>query len=304
MVRICHLLRKLCFIMKYINQEKVNCFCQRVIMCWYSMFKSNRIGINCEVIRSRELVVSLTTIPNRIHLVWLTIESILRQTYKPDKIVLWLAEDEFKDIVLPKKLLKQKRRGLEIRYCENLKSHKKYCAAMEQFPKALLVTIDDDILYSERLLENLVRAYVRHPNCIIACRAHLVKYDHRRPVCYNDWIFHYTWNQFFAAPKDLSRESIFFTSGAGTLIPVWRMPKICTDKELSMTLCPTADDVWLNYMARIADIDIIPLRTVDGWFIYLEDVQDLSLSKVNLGKSEWNNDGQLQKMYEHFGFYV
>lgn len=308
MVRACHAFRKWCFIMKFINQEKVNCFCEKVIRRYYSLNRKNDVGINKEVVRSRELIVSLTTIPSRIDSVYLTVESMLRQTYKPDKIILWLAEDEFHNVALPNNLLKQSKRGLEIRYCENLKSHKKYYETMRQFPQALLVTIDDDIFYSERLLENLVRAYVRNPACIICSGAHLVKYKRKKePECYNNWASFHTWSQFFPKEKisyDFSHESIFFTSGSGTLIPVWKMPKECLDKNLAMCLCPTADDVWLNYMARITNTKIVPLRSVDGWFIYMVDAQKSCLSDVNLGIGEQSNDAQLEKMYERFGFYI
>ncbi len=50
------------------------------------------------IISSREqrpVVISLTTIPSRLDKAWLTIESLLRQSKKPNKIILWLAEDEF-----------------------------------------------------------------------------------------------------------------------------------------------------------------------------------------------------------------
>ena len=40
--------------------------------------------------RKDEIVVSLTTYGNRIHEVYLTIESLLHQTVKPDRIILWL----------------------------------------------------------------------------------------------------------------------------------------------------------------------------------------------------------------------
>lgn len=304
MVRACHALQKCCYITEFIDRKKVNCFCEKVIRRYYSLVPKDNVGINKEVVRTRELIVSLTTIPSRIDSVYLAVESMLRQTYKPDKIILWLAEDEFHNVVLPDNLLKQRERGLEIRYCENLKSHKKYYEAMRQFPQALLVTIDDDIFYSERLLENLVRAYVHNPGCIICCRAHFVKYKNKKiPEHYKNWTFFSTWSRFL--PRyDFSHESIFFTSGAGTLIPAWKMPKVCMDKNLAMRLCPTADDIWLNYMARSAGIKIIPIRSVDGWFIYMSDTQKLCLSNVNLDVKKRGNDMQLEKMYEHFGFYI
>ena len=61
-----------------------------------------------------EYIISLTSFPGRIEKVWLTIETVLRQDDKPNRIVLWLFKDEFKDKrTLPKKLLKLVSRGLK-----------------------------------------------------------------------------------------------------------------------------------------------------------------------------------------------
>ena len=73
------------------------------------------------------IIISLTSFPKRIDIVWITIESILRQSQKPDEIILWLAEEQFQGIdSLPKSLLELMERGLTIRFCDDLRSHKKY----------------------------------------------------------------------------------------------------------------------------------------------------------------------------------
>ena len=59
-------------------------------------------GVSTEKSCDNDVVVSLTTFGNRIHNVHLAIESIMQGTVKPNKIVLWLAEDEFKNKNLPK----------------------------------------------------------------------------------------------------------------------------------------------------------------------------------------------------------
>ncbi|MDE7239159.1 MAG: glycosyltransferase family 2 protein [Lachnospiraceae bacterium] len=305
MVRMCHVLRKVCYSIKFIKQDKVNRFCERMIRRYYSLVKRNASGLNQKKNRKRELIVSLTTIPSRIDSVYLTVESVLRQTYKPDKIILWLAKDEFRNAVLPDSLLEQRKRGLEIRYCDNLRSHKKYYETMKRFPEALLVTIDDDIYYSEHLLENLVHAYTHHPNAVVCSRAHLIKHKVTgEPYPYNGWIFYSKWCKFFSKVKESEHESLFFTSGAGTLIPIWKMPRICLDKKLSGILCPTADDVWLNYMVRLAKLKVMQLKSSDGWYVYREEAQNLSLSMVNLSRNGDNNDVQLTRMQKYFGFYI
>ena len=41
------------------------------------------------------LIVSLTSFPERINLAHITISTLLNQSLEPDKIILWLAEEQF-----------------------------------------------------------------------------------------------------------------------------------------------------------------------------------------------------------------
>ena len=63
----------------------------------YKKYPSKRYGLNCNK-RSQKVIVSLTSYPKRINTVWITIETLLRQSFKPDKIILWLATDQFDGI--------------------------------------------------------------------------------------------------------------------------------------------------------------------------------------------------------------
>ena len=72
-----------------------------------------------------EIIISLTTYSLRIHNVYIALESLLNQTIKPNRIILWLAEEEFNEANLPISVLRLKERGVEIRFCEDYKSYKK-----------------------------------------------------------------------------------------------------------------------------------------------------------------------------------
>ena len=64
---------------------------------WYRR-KPTNCGIETDVSRYKHgLIVSLTSFPARIHLVHYAIYSLLRQSLKPNRIVLWLGEDKFPD---------------------------------------------------------------------------------------------------------------------------------------------------------------------------------------------------------------
>ena len=62
-------------------------------------------GIQPAVGNEPELIVSLTTYSKRIYQVHLVIETLMEQTLKPNRIVLWLDENEFTHDELPFHLL-------------------------------------------------------------------------------------------------------------------------------------------------------------------------------------------------------
>ena len=74
---------------------------------------------------NNNITVSLTTFGKRIDDVYLAIESIAKQTLKPNRVILWLSKDEFFNKKLPITLTNLQKRGLEIKYCKDLKSYNK-----------------------------------------------------------------------------------------------------------------------------------------------------------------------------------
>lgn len=97
-------------------------------------------GIDKNSGRNPGIIVSLTSFPARINMVHETIDTLLEQTLKPDKIVLWLTKNQFPngDKDLPSNLLRQKKFGLEIEYYEeNIKSYTKLLPSLQKYPITL-----------------------------------------------------------------------------------------------------------------------------------------------------------------------
>jgi hypothetical protein len=76
--------------------------------------------------REEKVIVSLTSYPARISYVHLAIKSLMLQSYKPDRIILWLAEEQFPAKELPKELTDLCAYGLEIIWMHDIYGHKKY----------------------------------------------------------------------------------------------------------------------------------------------------------------------------------
>ena len=91
--------------------DRIEWFYNILVRDWYMKHPIRRNGIN-QAKRKENIIVSLTSYPKRIGTVWLTIETLLRQSVKPDEIILWLAQEQFKSIdVLPRELIELQKCG-------------------------------------------------------------------------------------------------------------------------------------------------------------------------------------------------
>jgi hypothetical protein len=133
------------------------------------------------------LVVSLTSYPPRFGTLSLTLRSLLLQTVKADRTILWIAHADIQ--LLPKNVTDLQAAGLEIRATEDMKSYKKIIPALEAFPDAFICTADDDVYYWPTWLEELV-AVARMTERVVVChRAHEITLDaqgHFYP--YDKWV--------------------------------------------------------------------------------------------------------------------
>lgn len=249
-------------------------------------------GVNNEKSRQRKLVCSLTSFPARIDEIWVCIETIFRQTVKADEIVLWLATPQFPDHQLPESLQKCVEKGLTVRWVdEDLRSHKKYFYALQEYQNADIVLLDDDLYYPDRLLENLVGMADRHPNSICATRIHKMTYSDGQLNPYKKWVHNYN------SRKEQASSDYFFTSGAGTLIPTGIIPQDTFNKEVFKDICFYADDVWLNLQARQAGIQVFSNNKYDKDEISIGRSQRVKL--VNENVLDGGNDKQIQSVIEY-----
>lgn len=94
------------------------------------------MGVTSERFCDHEVVVSLTSYGERIRYAYLAIESIMQGALKPNRIVLWLSDDE-KDKILPATLQLQIKRGLEVRYCPDIRSYTKNNSVITRVPRCV-----------------------------------------------------------------------------------------------------------------------------------------------------------------------
>jgi len=247
-------------------------------------------GIN-KVKRDKNFIVSLTSFPARIDDIWITIECILQQQFKPDRIILWLADEQFPNKKLPESLTQLKKRGLEIRFCDDLKAHKKYYYTMKEFPDSYVITLDDDLYYDDTIIENLVQMHEENLEVIVTNRAHLMKFNKQAELKkYRNW-------QHNVVEKHPSH-ALLQTGGAGTLFPPNSLDIEVFNKERIKELCPFADDIWLKLMAYKKGTKVMTNTKYNKDPLTILQSQNEKLVSHNVLTG--GNDSQLKNVIEHY----
>lgn len=237
-----------------------------------------------------EIIVSFTTYSKRIRDVYLVLESIAQQTILPNKVILWLAEDEFSLSDLPFSITSRIGCGLEVRFCKDIKSYKKIIPAIEEFPSSVIITLDDDIIYPSDTIELLLKEYEKYPNAIVGNRAHEVLYKKGKIMPYKRWKKEITENS----------DNVFLTGCGAILYPPGSLHSDVTSSNVFMSLCPYADDVWLHFMAKLNGTEIRKSSGRDFKdFIEVSNDNPSGLNKINVDKGY--NDKQINKIKEYYG---
>jgi len=238
------------------------------------------------------VIISLTSFPARINSLWIIIETLLRQTYRPEKVILWLADSQFVSINdLPKKLLQLRSRGLEIKFCDDLRSHKKYYYSMKYYPNHTIVTVDDDTFYPENLVEKLFEASRKFPNTICCNLGHILKVHNGMVEPYANW-------KSGADGYDQPSDFLVPIGCEGVLYPPRSLNENVFDKDQIQELCPLADDLWLKSMGTINGTKAVKTNPTSITYANLISAKATSLCTINFNKNM--NDKQIQNIISRY----
>lgn len=240
--------------------------------------------------RDQKVIVSFTSFPKRINTVWITVETLMQQTVKADEIILWLAESQFPSIDdVPMNLRRLQACGLTIRFCKDLRSHKKYFYVMQEHPDDLIILVDDDTFYPKDMIEKLLQLHKDNPEDIVCMTPQIISpafdslpSEWRNPKP-NEKIQH----SYYAQPY----------SGQGTLYPPHVIPDEAFQEDLVMELCPYADDLWLKFMSLTTGTRttaIYPFRSIP---VTIYGTGESSLWYIN--GQDGQNDKQWERIMDH-----
>lgn len=266
-------------------------FHRQVYTIFYYLFL-NKKGIQPN--SNKRIIITLTTIPSRIKSVQIVIARLFNQSLKPNKIILYLGKDEFKNMKFPKLLQKEIKNGLIVKYCEDIKPHKKYFFTMKSFPNDIIITVDDDFWYSKKLIEKLYNSYLKHPKAVSCMHCTQMQKDKNSNFLpYTKWTI--------AKETNTERFDYFPIGVGGVLYPPNSLNKEVFNIENIKKMCLFADDIWLKAMELLNKTPVVLVEMIKK-FKYIPASQEVALWKTNLNESK--NDKQLNDVFNFYNNFL
>ena len=240
-----------------------------------------------------DIVVSFTTYPARINCLPVVVGSIVRQSLKPDLVVLYLSKEQFEDLEHPI-FISLKKQGVIIKLVDDdLRSHKKYYYAMQEYPNSVIITIDDDVVYDKNMIRDLYQSYKKHPHAVSSKRVHGIKFDkYNRVLSYNEWEYQKT------NLIDIENHELIATGCGGVLYPPKIFNKNCFNAEVIKDTCLLADDLWLKCMELMNDVPVVLAQSNNYSVRNVWGTLNCGLANTNVEQN--GNDIQLQNICKYF----
>lgn len=245
-----------------------------------------------------DIVVSLTSYGRRVstNVVYYTLVSLLRQKVQPSRIILWLADDEWNDNNISSKLKLLCKKGIEVRYCKDIRSYKKLIPTLELCPDYPIMTVDDDIIYHSDTIARMMDAHRKQPHAILGMAVSTPIIVDGVPMLYK------TWEEVPSSEPLLS----FPIGYGGTLYPVGSLHPDVISEDLFMKLCPKADDIWFWFCGLMKGTkkQYVPKTSLDPSFDALYQYFHQGSALTHSNRFEYANDKQFRDLFAYYGVKV
>lgn len=267
---------------KHVDEKK-----EEIIDLVYQLNSS----IESDILGIPSFIISLTSYPKRIERIHATIQSLLNQVILAEKVILWLAEDEFIEKgLLGKELLDLVGERFEIRWCDDLKPHKKYYYSLLEYPKHCIITVDDDCIYPYDLTMKLLASYKKNPKAVSAMRARRIRFKKDGSLMsYGEW---YHGNE---SAVGIGAIDLLPIGCGGVLYPPNVFHKDIFHKEYILNHCLYTDDLWLKVMHAI-QMTVVVLVESYRESQFIEGTQEEALWNRNIQ----DNDRVMKKLMKDY----
>jgi hypothetical protein len=208
-----------------------------------------------------EIIISFTSFPARIRDVPSCLYSLFTQTYKADRVVLFLSQAEFANVSVPSHVLAWQRYGLTIHWMEDdLKEYLKLLPALRRYPESLIVTVDDDTFYPNYMLERLVVSYHNNPKVVHAHRVGPV-YFRGKDMIYRPGLtcVSCSYRRYPIPTRLLVAEGV-----CGVLYPPGVFSDEVFNRSAYQRFCPWHDDIWFFAMRVLRGTPVQVVKDEDS----------------------------------------
>ena len=244
-----------------------------------------------------DIIVSLTSYGVRVNdTLPYTLYSLLQQTRKPNRIVVWLDEVNWREDNLPPILKTFKALGVEFFFVEDIRSYKKLIPALKVFPNNVIITVDDDWYYNDHTVEWLLNDYQQSDR-----RTVFGTWGYCSSSTKNMYDPYNTWRNNVVDQCD----DISLIGCGGILYPPHIFDDEIFNEEVFMSLSPTADDLWFWAMEKRCGVSVrfcsvhgYGLHTAVNRITVFEPAVEGSLYFIN--EINGKNDDQLFRLISHY----
>lgn len=244
-------------------------------------------------------IISLTSFPKRLSTLWIVIESLKHQELIPEKIVLYLSEEEVGNKNnIPQSLLAEEDSIFEIRLRSGkLRAHGKYHFAMKDFPDKNIVTVDDDMIYPPNMLKTLIGGHLKFPNYVITnCTAQVLLDEKNDVKTYNEWKRSFSDTDYIGEYCEL--DNMIPMGVCGVLYPPHILYEDTLNFDIARQLSFLADDLWLYSQIKLSGSKVIKTNFNTLSCIPIEIEDNATLTSVNVG--EHQNDIQFNQLRDYY----
>ena len=247
-------------------------------------------GIRRDDSKDGEYIVSLTSWEPRFDVLPVALKSILLQIRRPDRVILYLGSDVDPEKV-PPEVRRFEEKGVEIRFVEeNLRAHKKYYYAMEEFPDSTIITVDDDVIYSPFTISSLIRTSRKYRDCVCARKTRRMTFLNGKLMPYNDWRSDET--------DDVPCYDLMGTGVGGILYPPHCLHGDLFDKKALQEVAFSNDDLWLKGMELLQGTKT---KSVDCfWSHPIPLIKDDEFALYNTNVLDNENDRALRRLQDRY----
>ncbi len=242
-----------------------------------------------------KVIVSVTTTKARLNLFFYSFQSLKKQTYRQFEIFVFISKEPylFDDgiEIVPDWIAGE---NVKVFFVSNSGSYRKLLPAIDiATDDDIIITADDDVLYSDKWVQHIVQSAVLHPNCIICGRARVIKKNFLKKFQnYTNWSI---------CDEMKISVDIFPVGCSGIAYRKYLLDLIFLKDTSYVKYAPTSDDIWFKIASLRRGIEICVNPELEAGNIYLQ--HKMGLEQVNFYKEDNRKNNIFEKISKKLMIY-